>query len=82
MTRNRLAITAPVIGCFLIAGCKTEIKDSQLRWYVQGELKPFLDSVAYQLCALKASAAPSAPGRNICTGPPDGYHPPPSDGKP
>jgi hypothetical protein len=82
MTCTRLAGIAPLLGCILLAGCKQEVKDSELRWYVRSELKPFLDSVAYQLCAIKVAAAPSAPGKNICTGPPEGYHPPPPDGKP
>jgi hypothetical protein len=57
-------------------------KDSLLRVYVRDELQPWLDSFAYQLCHLKSRAAPAAPGRVICPGPPDGYTKPPPNGNP
>lgn len=80
MTLIRFAIVAPLLGGAFLTGC--EPKDSEVRRYLRDQLQPYLDSVAYQLCAVKSRAAPNAPGRYICTGPPEGYKPPPANGKP
>jgi hypothetical protein len=80
MKRVYLAVAAPLIGLALLSSCKT--KDSEVRRYVRDELAPYLDSLAYQLCAVKSRAAPTAPGRIICPGPPDGYKKPPGNGAP
>jgi hypothetical protein len=68
-----------LMGCALGSGCKP--KDSEVRRYIRDELAPYLDSLAYQLCAVKSAAAPAAPGR-LCTGPPEGYKKPPPNGDP
>jgi hypothetical protein len=57
-------------------------KDSEVRKYIRDDLQPWLDSVSYQLCQIKSVAAPTAPGRFICTGGPDGYKKPPANGSP
>lgn len=57
-------------------------KDSHVRKYIRDELQPWLDSAAYQLCHIKSTAAPTAPGRLICPGPPEGYKKPPANGSP
>jgi hypothetical protein len=57
-------------------------KDSEVRRYIRDELEPYLDSLTYQLCHVKSRAAPDAPGRSICPGPPEGYKKPPGNGAP
>ena len=57
-------------------------KDSPVRTYIRNDLQPWIDSVTYNLCHIKAAAAPAAPGRFICPGPPDGYKKPPANGAP
>ena len=65
------------------SGTPAEMKDSEVRKYIEGPLKLYLDSLVYQVCAIKVATAPTAPGRLICPpGPPDGYKPPPGDGAP
>jgi hypothetical protein len=80
MTLRQLWISLPVTGCVLLSGCKP--KDSEVRRYLRDDLRPYLDSVAYQLCQIKSRAAPDVPGRTVCTGPPEGYKKPPPDGDP
>ncbi|HEU5304445.1 MAG TPA: hypothetical protein VFU40_07370 [Gemmatimonadales bacterium] len=76
-------VAAGLIGLTFISACPgPEAKDSEVRTYIRDELRPYLDSLAYQLCHVKAAAAPNVPGRIICPGPPDGYKPPPADGNP
>jgi hypothetical protein len=75
-----IAIAATVICLPVLSACK--VKDSPLRTYVQDELEPYLDSLAYQLCQVKYGAAPEAPGRAVCPGPPEGYKKPPGNGAP
>ena len=76
MRRN---LTCAALMACALSGCT---KDSDVRRYVRDELAPYLDSLAYQLCIVKAKAAPGAPGRLICPGPPDGYKKPPTNGAP
>lgn len=64
------------------AGSAPEGKDKTTRKYIRNTLEPYLDSLTYQLCHVKSGAAPSAPGRIICPGPPDGYKKPPGNGDP
>ncbi|HEX6408720.1 MAG TPA: hypothetical protein VFZ90_16155 [Gemmatimonadales bacterium] len=67
----------------VLAGCiRIEHKDSPLRAYIRDALEPYLDSLAYQICQVKYEAAPEAPGRLPCPGPPEGYNKPPGNGKP
>lgn len=74
------ALAAMLICLPVLSGCTT--KDSPLRTYVRDELEPYLDSLTYQLCHVKAAAAPEAPGRLICPGPPEGYKKSPGNGDP
>jgi hypothetical protein len=57
-------------------------KDSEVRAYIRYKLEPYLDSLAYQLCHVKSRAAPTARGRIVCPGPPEGYKKPPGNGAP
>jgi hypothetical protein len=67
----------------VVALCiRIERKDSPLRAYIRDALEPYLDSLAYQMCQVKYEAAPDAPGRLACPGPPEGYNKPPGNGKP
>ena len=59
-----------------------EGKDKTARKHIRFELEPYLDSLTYQLCHIKSRAAPDAPGRIICPGPPEGYKKPPGNGDP
>jgi hypothetical protein len=59
-----------------------EGKDKTARKYIRNTLEPYLDSLTYQLCHIKSRAAPAAPGRVICPGPPEGYKKPPANGDP
>ncbi|HEY8256714.1 MAG TPA: hypothetical protein VIG08_03595 [Gemmatimonadales bacterium] len=84
MRLTRDVAAAGLIGWLLVTGCPSETKDVEVRTYIENDLRPYLDSLAYQLCKLKnAQADPgSIPGRIICPGGPDGYKPPPPDGHP
>jgi hypothetical protein len=90
MNLARMASIGALIGGVLLSGCNkkgagtsAEMKDSEVRMYIDTELRPYLDSLTYQVCALKVATAPTAPGREVCPpGPPDGYKPPPTNGKP
>jgi hypothetical protein len=76
-----IAIWTVVLAC----GGNTppgEVKDSEVRTYIRDDLARYLDSLAYQVCILKYKVDPAGPGQDICHGPPDGYKPPPPDGKP
>jgi hypothetical protein len=65
------------------APSQTEVKDSEVRAYIEGPLKEYLGALAYSVCALRLAAAPNAPAKDLCPpGPPDGYKPPPADGHP
>jgi hypothetical protein len=68
----------------LLNDCNGEApaKDSEVRTYIRDQLEPYLDSLAYQLCHVKSRAAPDAPGRLICPGPPEGYKKSPGNGDP
>jgi len=78
------ALTTALFGAALLAGCNGQkpAKDSEVRRYIRDQLEPYLDSLAYQLCQVKSRAAPDAPGRLICPGPPEGYTKPPGNGAP
>ena len=77
------ALTTALLGAVLMAHCGAEpVKDSEVRRYIRDKLEPYLDSLAYQLCQVKSRAAPDAPGRIICPGPPEGYQKPPGNGAP
>jgi hypothetical protein len=85
MSARRLNLRCRAFGALLIclpvlSAC--EEKDSPVRTYIRDELEPYLDSLAYQLCEVKYLAAPNAPGRKVCTGPPEGYKKPPGNGNP
>ena len=73
-----IAMGAALTGSALLSGCK----DKVVRLYIREELRPYLDSLAYQLCVLKYDQAPTVPGEMICTGPPRGYTKPPENGDP
>ena len=79
LSLRHLALGAALI-CVSATSC--EIKDSPLREYIRDSLEPHLDSLAYQLCEVKYLAAPDAPGRIVCPGPPEGYKKPPGNGAP
>jgi hypothetical protein len=85
MTARDVSLRNVVVGALLLclpvcASCKP--KDSPLRTYIRDDLEPYLDSLAYQLCQVKYLAAPQAPGRVVCPGPPEGYKKPPGNGAP
>ena len=80
MKLNNVWAFLPLLWWTLLSGC--ERKDSEVRRYVRDDLRPYLDSLAYQLCQIKSRAAPEVPGRTVCTGAPEGYKRPPSDGNP
>ncbi len=77
---RRLFLGLALICLPLLSAC--ESKDSKLRVYIRDSLEPHLDSLAYQLCEVKYLAAPDAPGRIVCPGPPEGYQKPPGNGQP
>jgi hypothetical protein len=76
---NGWPMRAPLDGS---PGELSDKKDSEVRRYIRDELEPYLDSLTYQLCHIKSRAAPAAPGRLICPGPPEGYKKPPGNGDP
>ncbi len=76
---NAPAAKAPLDGG---PGAPSNKKDSEVRKYIRYELEPYLDSLTYLLCHVKSRAAPTAPGRIICPGPPEGYKKPPGNGAP
>jgi hypothetical protein len=80
MRLTRDVVGAGLMGWMLVTGC--DAKDKEVRTYIENDLRPYLDSLAYQVCAIKTRTVSTAPGRIICPGPPDGYKPPPTDGKP
>jgi len=75
-----ISVLGLLLGLLMLPGC--ERKDSAARRYIRDSLDPYLDSVAYQLCEIKYLVAATAPGRSVCTGPPEGYKKPPSNGAP
>jgi hypothetical protein len=75
--------TTPVWALLGSAGTSSGAeKDSPARTYIRNDLQPWVDSVTYNLCHIKTAAAPAAPGRIICPGPPEGYKKPPANGAP
>jgi hypothetical protein len=79
MKLKRMALAAALAGSGLVSGCK----DKEVRLYIENDLRPYLDSLTHQLCRVRAAAAPTVgEGSDICPPSPDGYKPPPSNGKP
>jgi hypothetical protein len=63
-------------------GTPAEMKDSEVRKYIETHLRPYLDSLAYQVCVIKRKVQADLPGREICPPTPDGYTGPKPNGKP
>jgi hypothetical protein len=91
MQLERNAVKWSLFGSLVVAGCgggnppsttPSPAKDSEVRTYIQNELAPYLAAIAEQLCLIKYALAPTTGGEEICTGGPDGYKPPPPNGKP
>jgi hypothetical protein len=79
MIFKRVTLAAALAGSALLSACK----DKEVRLYIENDLRPYLDSLAHQLCRVRAAAAPTVgDGSDICPPRPDGYKPPPSNGKP
>lgn len=78
MTLKGIWVAVTLVGGALLSGCA---KDSDVRRYVRDDLQPYLDSLGYQLCAVKFKATPDASGR-YCEGDGEGYTKPPPDGNP
>ena len=88
--RLAFLMAAPLIGSILLFGCPrgrdgvragVVISDNEVRTYIEQDLRPYLDSLAYQLCVVKRAATPKAPGGAICPVA-EGYTHPPIDGRP
>ena len=90
MQLDRTAGIRLLIGSVLVAGCSSNpgpsatspMKDSEVRTYIQDELAPYLETIAKQLCLIKYALAPTTGDDSVCIGGPDGYKPPPPNGKP
>jgi hypothetical protein len=57
-------------------------KDSEVRTYIRDELAPYLALIVEELCLIKYEAAANVGDDVLCPGDPEGYKPPPPNGKP
>lgn len=90
MQLERTAVIGSVIACTLLAGCgagtppttPAPAKDSEVRLYIDAQLVPYLAKIVKELCLIKYDAAPTVGDDDLCPGDPEGYKPPPTNGKP
>ena len=57
-------------------------KDSEVRTYIRDELAPYLALIVQELCLIKYEVAADVGDDVLCPGDPEGYKPPPPNGKP